>query len=145
MSTDHAISLLLLNGGLVFFAGMLVGVPYGVLRARGASEEILDNWRISHAQNLQNGFLLLIVGVCAPYIDLSSTWLAAMVYLLIVAAYCDMGAWWIRPLTGHAGLTPEPPVLNILAFALFNLTLLGQFAGISLFIYGAWSRWVLSG
>jgi len=140
MSTDHAISLLLLNGGLVFFVGMLVGVPYGVLRVRGESEETLDNWRVSHAQNLQNGMLLLIVGVCASYLELSATLMATMTWLLVAAVYCDMVAWWIRPLTGHKGLVPDPPPLNILAFGLFNLTLIGQFSGMALFIYGAWSR-----
>jgi len=52
-----------------------------------------------------------------------------------------MGAWLIRPITGHAGLVPSPPILNIGAFALFNLTLLGQFAGLGVFIVGAWARW----
>jgi hypothetical protein len=141
MSIDYATSVLILNGAIVFFVGMLVGLPYGVLRARGGSEDALDNWRIAHVQNLQNGFLLLIAGVCTAHLDLSATLLTCMVYLLVVAAYCDMGAWLIRPITGNLGLVPSPPIANISAFALFNVTLLGQFAGIGLFIVGAWARW----
>jgi len=141
MSIDHATSVLILNGAIVFFVGMLVGLPYGVLRVRGGSEDVLDDWRIAHVQNLQNGFLLLIVGVCTTYLDLSATLLTWMVYLLVAAAYCDMGAWLIRPITGHKGLVPSPPITNIGAFALFSLTLLGQFAGLGVFIVGAWAGW----
>ncbi len=141
MSTEHAASVLILNGAIVFFVGMLVGLPYGVLRARGGSEEALDNWRISHVQNLQNGMLLLIAGVCASYIDLSASLLGFMTLVLVVAAYTDMGAWIIRPLTGHTGVLPDPPAANRAVFGLFNITLLGQFVGIAILIYGAWSRW----
>jgi len=145
LSTDHAIAVLLLNGAVVFFVGMLVGIPYGLLRARQSNPEAQENWRVSHAQNLQNGFLLLIVGVCASHLDLSDLAMQAMVYLLVVAAYCDMAAWLIRPVTGHTGFLPAPPAANLAAFALFGITLLGQFAGIGLLIYGAWARYAAPG
>jgi hypothetical protein len=70
VSEDHAIATLVLHGAIVFFVGMLAGLPYGVLRARGGTPESLDNWRVAHVQNLQNGFLLLIVGACTRYLEL---------------------------------------------------------------------------
>lgn len=141
MVSDHAIAVLVLNGAIVFFVGMLVGIPYGVLRVRGASAAAQDNWRIAHVQNLQNGLLLLVVAACTPYTELPMSATAFMVYSLVVAAYCDMAAWLIRPLTGHTGFLPEPPTPNLLVFALFSVTLLGQFSGFSTFIYGAWVHW----
>lgn len=145
MSVDHALTLLLLHGAIVFFVGMLVGIPYGVLRAREDRPEAEANWRVSHTQNLQNGLLLLVVAACAPHLELSGSAMRAMVYLLVVAAYCDMAAWIIRPVTGQAGLVPAPPATNIAVFALFALTLLGQFVGIALVIYGAWVRYTSLG
>ncbi len=141
MPTDHAIGLLVLNGALVFFVGMLVGIPYGIIRVRKSNPEAAENWRVSHAQNLQNGLLLLLVGACAPYLTLPGLAMQSMVYLLVIAAYADMVAWLIRPVTGHAGLVPELPLANFAVFACFGVTLLGQFAGIALLIYGAWARY----
>lgn len=140
MSTDQAISVLLLNGAIVFFVGMLVGLPYGIIRARQTHPESHDDWRISHTQNLQNGMLLLIVGLCAPYLLLSEGAMRAMVYLLVVAAYTDMAAWIVRPLSGHPGLLTDPPLANRAVFAFFGLTVVGQFAGFALVVYGAWAR-----
>lgn len=141
MSTEHAITLLVLNGAIVFFVGMIVGFPYGAVRVRGGDAETASNWRISHTQNLQNGLLLLVIGACAPYVTLSTLELQAMVYLLVTAAWCDMLAWLIRPLTGHEGLLPAPPAANFAVFALFGITVLGQLIGIALLIYGAAVRW----
>ncbi|MEM7412143.1 MAG: hypothetical protein AAF430_18085 [Myxococcota bacterium] len=144
MSEDRALAALLLHGGIVFFIGMLVGVPYGVLRARGTPAEDLDDWRISHAQNLQNGFLLLFAGLCAPHLSLGTTATAWMVASLVVAAYTDMLAWLIRPLTGHSGLLPNPPLTNLTAFACFNVTIVGQFVGMAIFVWGAAAAWLAS-
>lgn len=124
---------------------MLAGLPYGVLRVRGGTPESLNNWRVAHVQNLQNGFLLLVVGACTIYLELSDSATALMVYLLVVAAYTDMGAWLIRPVTGHAGLLPTPPIANVATFVLFSVTLLGQFIGMTVFIYGAYGRWASQG
>lgn len=145
MSESHAIATLVLHGGVVFFVGMLAGLPYGVLRVRGGTPESLDNWRVAHVQNLQNGFLLLVAGACTSYLELPALATAVLVYSLVVAAYTDMGAWLIRPVTGHAGLLPTPPIANIAAFALFSITLLGQFIGVAIFIYGAFARWACQG
>ena len=145
MTEAHAVATLILHGGIVFFVGMLVGLPYGVLRARGRTPESLNDWRVSHVQNLQNGFLLLFAGACTPYLELPTTATAIMVVLLVVAAYTDMGAWLIRPITGHTGLLPTPPAANIVAFGLFSFTVVGQFAGMGLFVYGAFARWASLG
>ena len=142
VTEERAIAVLVLNGGIVFFVGMLAGLPYGVLRVRGASDQTLDDWRVAHVQNLQNGLLLLIAGACTVYVELSPFATTVMVWLLVVAAYCDMGAWFIRPITGHSGLLPEPPVANAVAFTLFSATIVGQFAGVGLFVFGAAQRWV---
>jgi len=141
MSDPHAIATLLLNGAAVFFAGMLAGLPYGVLRVRQNRPEAEANWRIAHVQNLQNGLLLLLIGVSVPHLELTALAMQSMVYLLVLAAYCDMAAFVIRPVTGHAGLLPEPPAANLAVFALFSVTLVGQFVGVALVIYGAWVRW----
>ena len=145
MSEDHAIATLVLHGSVVFFAGMLAGLPYGALRVRGGTPESLNNWRVAHVQNLQNGLLLLIAGACTSYLDLAAAAAAVMVYSLVIAAYTDMGAWLIRPITGHTGLLPTPPIANVAAFILFSVTLLGQFIGVAIFIYGAFERWASQG
>ena len=88
-----------------------------------------------------NGFLLLIVGACASHLELSSFIFLAMTTLLIAAAYTDMVAWLVRPITGHAGLLPEMPVANMVVFVCFSLTIVGQLVGFSLFVFGAWSRY----
>jgi len=141
VSEDHAIATLVLHGSVVFFAGMLAGLPYGVLRVRGGTPESLDDWRVGHVQNLQNGLLLLIAGACTSYLDLSEAAAAVMVYSLVISAYTDMGAWLIRPITGHTGLLPTPPIANVAVFILFSVTLLGQFIGVAILIYGAFVRW----
>ena len=143
MASENAIAVLLLNGSLVLFMGMVVGVPYGVLRAKDARPESHENWRISHSQNIQNGMLLLLVAACVPHVELSEPTLRAMVYLLVVAAYTDMAAWLIRPITGQSGLLPAGPPANLAVFALFGITVVGQFGGIALLIWGAWSRYAL--
>ncbi len=145
MSTSHAIAVLVLNGAVIFFVGMVVGIPYGVLRARRSKLEAQENWRVSHVQNLQNGMLLLIAGACAPHIDLSESAMQAMVYLLVAAAYCDMSAWIIRPITGQPGLLPAAPAANLAVFALFGITVIGQFGGVVLLIWGAWFRYAVPG
>ncbi len=139
MGEHDAAGLLVFHGALVFFAGILAGFPYGVLRVRGGSDEAIDNWRVAHVQNLQNGFLLLIVAACSPYVELSPSLRGSMSILLIAAAYTDLAAWTIRPITGHAGLQPGPPVWNNAVFMFFAATVVGQTLGVGLLIYGAWS------
>ena len=129
---------LALHGGVVLLVGLLVGFPYGAALVAKADPVSVQNWRVAHVQNLQNGMLLLLVAACSSYLHLSLCVANLMAWLLIAAAYCDMLAWFIRATTGHPGLWPTPPLPNVLVFALFGLTVAGQLSGICILVLGAW-------
>ena len=138
---EHTAVVFMLNGAIVFFAGMLAGFPYGLVLVAKNDSQAESNWRIAHSQNLQNGMLLLLVGACLPYLTLSQLSTELLLWSLVAAAYLDMTAWFIRATTGHSGLVPEPPLLNLVVVSLFGLTVIGQIVGIGIFIFGAWSAW----
>jgi CDP-diglyceride synthetase len=131
-------SALVLHGGVVLLVGLLVGFPYGAAVVAKAEPASVQNWRLAHVQNIQNGMLLLLIAACSSYLRLSLEVAALMAWLLIGAAYCDMLALFIRAATGHPGLLPKSPLPNVLVFALFGLTLVGQLSGICIFVFGAW-------
>lgn len=129
---------LVLHGGVVLLVGLLVGFPYGAALVAKTDPVSVQNWRVAHVQNLQNGMLLLLIAACSTSLRLSQGAAGLMAWLLVVAAYCDMLAWFIRAATGHSGLLPTPPLPNRLVFALFGVTGAGQLVGLCIFLFGAW-------
>ena len=130
--------LLVLHGGIVLFVGMLAGLRYGAALVRDPDTPTARDWRIVHVQNLQNGMLLLLAAACASYLRLSPSALSLMAWLFVVSAYTDMAAWFVRAGTGHSGMLPTPPAGNVVVFALFGVTMLGQFGAVALLVFGAW-------
>ena len=131
---------LTLHGGILLLVGMLGGLGYGAVLVWGMDAEAIANWRIVHVQNLQNGMLLLLVAACAGFTALSSGAFRAITWILVVAAYCDGTAWFIRAATGHTGVMPGPPVANQIVFALFVITVAAAEAAVGLAILVSLNR-----
>lgn len=139
MNTDPA-GLLLANGALVLFLGLLVGYRYWLTIVLPADRERRGSspggWRVAHATLVEFGLVMLVVGMLLPGLDLEPAHLSLMAWSLVVAGYGFSFAMTLGAVLGNRGLTPIPFGITTLLFTGHLAGALGSTLGVGILLYG---------
>ena len=124
------------HGLVVILLGLLIGFPYAlVLTGSMAGSE--RAWRMAHLEGVLNGLLLVAIGAARESLALSereSRWLA---WALILTAYGNVIASAIGAAVGERGLSPEPPLANLVVYAGFIAAVVAVLFAIGLAVRAA--------
>lgn len=130
------VRLLLAHGTIVTSVGVLAGLPFWLAIVRGASPDRVRAWRVAHVTLIATGFLLLLVALIRPHLDLARVPLATATAALVVSAYGFVFALGVGAWVGERGLRPVPLGINTLFFLGHAVGATGAIVGMSLVLYG---------
>ena len=130
---------LILHGSVIFFVGLLCGVPFGRAIVRRKAEATISAWRVAHTSLTNGGILLLVLGLLVPHLQLGTSALTLMVWAFVASAYGFVLALPLGAHYGHRGLTYKPPLVNRIVFFTNMVGVLGSVVGSVVLLWGAYA------
>jgi hypothetical protein len=108
---------LLFHGTVILLGGMLTGLPLGVAIADGARPETIHLWAVTHASLVSAGILLIALGAAARHFVLAARQAVVLLWTFVGANYILCLGLVVTAVTGHRGLEPAGPALNVFLHA----------------------------
>lgn len=130
------VRVLLTHGTIVTCVGVLAGLPFWLAIVREASPDRVRAWRVAHVTLIATGFLLLLVALIRPHLDLAQAPLAMVTAALVVSAYGFVFALGVGAWAGERGLSPVPLGSNTLFFLGHVVGATGAIVGMGFVLYG---------
>jgi hypothetical protein len=127
------------HGALVFLAGLLAGVPYGLLLLGWALPGDDRGWRMAHLEGVLNGLLLLAVAAAGGQLRLGERAQRAVVWGLLATGWGNVVASVVAPLFEVRGLQAGGSLANTLVWALFMLAVASVLVAMGLVARGAFA------
>ena len=137
MTPNPASSILLFTGFLVLLCGLLTGAPLGSAINRGADEESIRAWRVTHSSLINGGVMLLAISAVLPQLAFPQGWQLAASVLLSMSAYAFSFALLFGAWKGHRGLQRGTTAAGNLVYFVNMLAVILSIAATALFLYGA--------
>ncbi len=138
--TQRAAALLVFNGLLVLFAGLVAGAPFGAALVNGWGDDAVRAWKLAHLEGLQNGILLLALAGASSWMALGRRGEKAVLWGAVLAAWGNLIGAVLGALTGQRGLAPQGPLSNWLVFIAFMFGMWGVLIAVPVAARGAWRR-----
>ncbi|MDX2167938.1 MAG: hypothetical protein SF182_12765 [Deltaproteobacteria bacterium] len=135
---ERAATRLVLNGLLVFFAGLLAGLPFGAALVNGWGDDVVRAWKLAHLEGLQNGVLLLALAGASRWMALGERGERVVLWGAVLAAWGNVIGALLAALSGQRGLAPQGPLSNWLVFLAFMFGMWGVLIAVPVAAAGAW-------
>ncbi|MEO8604098.1 MAG: hypothetical protein ABI629_16100 [bacterium] len=136
--TRRAAALLVLNGLLVLFVGLLAGAPFGAALVNGWGDDAVRAWKLAHLEGVQNGVMLLAFAAASSWITLGARGEQVVLWGAILAAWGNVLGAGLGAIVGQRGLAPQGPLGNWLVFIGFMFGMWGVLIAVPVAAAGAW-------
>ena len=126
---------LLLHAVIVYFIGLLAGIPYGAAIKRNESEERIRAWRLAHGSSVVGATMMVAISAVLSHLNIGSLerWLIAGP--LIASGYGFAFALPLAAVAGQRRLTASRPLSNQIVFAGNSVGAGASFVGAVVMIY----------
>jgi hypothetical protein len=128
---------IIFHGAIIFFIGMLAGIPYWLVIISNKGNEVIRAWRVTHSFLSIYGMLMLIVGTLSPQLVIGEPAASVLLWSFVTAGYAFVVAFIVGAWKGYRGLTPWPYGLNTFLFVCHVIGISGSLIGIAIIIYGS--------
>ena len=139
--TTRAQGQVVFHGTIVLFGGMLAGVPLAAAIVDGRGADAIHAWAVTHSSLVAAGILLLAIGGAGRLLSLGTRESTVLTATLVPSTYALSVGLVVTAATGHRGLGPAGPALNVILYAVNVAAVLGAFVAGVLLIRGAYRVW----
>ena len=135
--TERAQMRVLFHGTILVLGAMLSGVPLAVAIVDDAGRDVIHAWGVTHASLVSAGILLIAIGGVARYLVLPGREAGLFSSTLLASTYALCLGLVISAASGHRGMIPTGPALNLALYALNIAGVLGALCAGVLLVRGA--------
>jgi hypothetical protein len=133
-------AIMIFNGSVVFFLGMLFGFPYGrKLVSKRSSKEEIEAWKVAHSSVSNGGVGLIAIGAAVIVLSLDTSLTQLMGYLWIVSFYAFTVGVLLAALWKERGLRYGGKFKNRLVFFSYAIAVISSLVAGGLLIYLSYS------
>jgi uncharacterized membrane protein len=132
----QAVQFVMVHGSIVLLLGVLTGFPFWVAIIRESDRSTVRAWRVAHTTLISSGLAILVVGLMAPYISLTSALGSVLAWGMVVSGYSFAFAMVLGAITGSRALTVKPIGLNTILFVGHLVGGAGAIIGVCVLVYG---------
>ena len=130
---------LVFHGAIVLLAGLLCGIPQASAITSGADPAHIHAWQVAHNAIILAGIMQIAIASALPLAQSART-VRLIVWTLVAAGYGSIVGLALAAASGYRGLTPEGPVLNLIAFAGNMVVAIGSLAALPLLVWAMRGR-----
>lgn len=125
---------LVFHGAIVLLAGLLCGIPQASAITGGADPARIHAWQVAHNAIVLAGIMQIAIAGVLPVVR-DARAVRLIVWPLIAAGYGAIVGLGLAAVSGYRGLTPDGPLLNLIAFAGNMVVAIGSLAALPLLIW----------
>jgi hypothetical protein len=125
---------LVFHGAIVLLVGLLCGIPQASAITGGADPARIHAWQVAHNAIVLSGIMQIAIAAALSVVREVRT-VRMIIWPLIAAGYGAIVGLGLAAASGYRGLTPEGPLLNLIAFGGNMVVAIGSLAALPILMW----------